>query len=188
MLRLFQAVLAETFGQFGTVLAVTLRERREVKDGKQMVSWAIISFRTAEGAQKAIDATADLSRQYDNKLVMKTLDEDQVVKSTGQMGHVMRKHVQQRMQHLIKSGKSGGAAGGGAAKSTRLAASDNFMVVRLRLRAEAIDESGPNARILFEKYGQKGKRGFLEHAHFVKMVKCHGFTYTKVELDRMFKQ
>ena len=34
-----EAALSALFGRFGTVLAATLRVRREVKDGKPVVSW-----------------------------------------------------------------------------------------------------------------------------------------------------
>ena len=88
------------FGEFGTVLAVTLRVRREVKHGKQVVSWALVSFRTVEEADGALDAAADLSRRYPG-VVLKKLDESQVIQSTGSMGEVMRKHVQARLEKRL---------------------------------------------------------------------------------------
>lgn len=89
--------LKALFGEFGTVLAVTLRVRREVKNGKQVVSWALVSFRTAEEAEGVLGAAADLSARFPG-IVLKVLDEGQVIQSTGSMGEVMRKHVQARLQ------------------------------------------------------------------------------------------
>ena len=84
-----EGALASLFGRFGTVLAATLRVRREVKNGKQVVSWALVSFGSAAEAQAAIDASADLSAHYAG-LVMRTVDEAQVAQSPGAMGDVMR--------------------------------------------------------------------------------------------------
>ena len=53
-----EAKLATLYGRFGTVLAATLRVRRE--DGK--VSWALVSFGSAAGAGAALDGTASRGR------------------------------------------------------------------------------------------------------------------------------
>jgi hypothetical protein len=90
-----EAELASLFGRFGTVLAATLRVRREVKNGKQVVSWALLSFGSAAEAQAAIDAAADLRAQHVG-LVLRAVDEAQVAQSAGAMGDVMRKHAQAR--------------------------------------------------------------------------------------------
>jgi hypothetical protein len=84
------------------VLAVTLLVRHEVKAGKQVVSWALVSFCSAAGAQAALDGTADLSAQHTG-MVTKKVDEMQATQSTGAMGEVMRKHVTARAAAVRES-------------------------------------------------------------------------------------
>ena len=52
--------LSEIFSRFGTVLAVTLRIRRE---GKK-VSWALISFSNVSEADSCLAGIAELSKQH----------------------------------------------------------------------------------------------------------------------------
>ena len=87
-----EAKLEKLFSRFGTVVALTLRTRRE---GKK-VSWALVSFHTAEEASRALDGVQYLSPQHE--LVARSVDEEQVVHSTGAMGEVMRQHVKGRLQ------------------------------------------------------------------------------------------
>ena len=87
-----EAKLEKLFSRFGTVVALTLRTRRE---GKK-VSWALVSFHTAEEASRAVDGVQYLSPQHE--LVARSVDEEQVVHSTGAMGEVMRQHVKDRLQ------------------------------------------------------------------------------------------
>ena len=86
-----ETAIATVFGRFGIVQAATLRIRRE---GKK-VSWALVSFRTAEEAEEALEGTAELAEDYPN-VVTRIVDEMQVVHSVGSMGEVMRKHLQER--------------------------------------------------------------------------------------------
>lgn len=88
-----EANLERLFGRFGTVVATTLRRRRE--DGK--VSWALVSFRTDEEARAALDGMQDLAARYTG-LVTRSVDEIQAVYSTGAMGAVMRQHIQMRAE------------------------------------------------------------------------------------------
>jgi hypothetical protein len=97
-----EGALAELFGRFGTVLAVTLRVRREVKDGKQVVSWALVSFSSAEEAQAALTGTKDLAATH-SALVTRKMDEVQAAHSTGGMGNVMRKHITARAAAVRES-------------------------------------------------------------------------------------
>jgi len=75
------------------VVATTLRKRRE----GSKVSWALVSLRTFEEAQKALEGTADLAAQYPG-LVTRTVNEVQAVHSTGAMGDVMRQHMHARAE------------------------------------------------------------------------------------------
>ena len=84
--------LASLFGRFGTVLAATLRVRREVKNGKAVVSWALVSFSSAAEAEAALAGSADLAAQHTG-LVTRKVDEVQAAHSTGAMGEVMRTHA-----------------------------------------------------------------------------------------------
>jgi len=93
-----ESVLTEVFSTYGTVLAATLRVRREIKNGKQVVSWALVSFRAVAEAEAAVAAAGEISGRYGGGVVLKTLDEAQVITSTGAMGDVMRKHVKARME------------------------------------------------------------------------------------------
>jgi hypothetical protein len=90
-----EGALAALFGRFGTVLAVTLRVRREVQDGKQTVSWALVSFSCADEAQAAVAGAAELAAQH-TSLVVRMVDAAQLAHSTGAMREVMRKHVAAR--------------------------------------------------------------------------------------------
>ena len=85
--------LEQLFGQFGEVLAVTLRYRHEVKDGVEKVSWALLSFNSSTAARVALDGTAELSKQYEG-LVTRELDEVQALQSTGAMGEVSTIHME----------------------------------------------------------------------------------------------
>ena len=58
-----EKALASLFGRFGTVLAATLRVRREVKNGKAVVSWALVSFSSTAEAEAALAGSADLAAQ-----------------------------------------------------------------------------------------------------------------------------
>ena len=65
--------LTEIFGRFGTVLAVTLRIRR---DGKK-VSWALVSFSSVSEADSCLSGMAELAKQYPG-LAARQVDESQV--------------------------------------------------------------------------------------------------------------
>ncbi len=82
--------LTKVFGQFGTVLACTLQRRREVEDGQEKVSWALITFRTAVEAAAAVAGTADLKIEG---VVSRPLDMETALASTGHMGRVAALHV-----------------------------------------------------------------------------------------------
>jgi len=88
-----EAKLEKLFSRFGMVVATTLRRRRE----GSKVSWALVSLRTFEEAQKALEGTADLAAQYPG-LVTRTVNEVQAVHSTGAMGDVMRQHMHARAE------------------------------------------------------------------------------------------
>ena len=85
--------LAKLFGRFGTVLATTLRIRCEVKDGKQVVSWALVSFRSGEDAEAALNT--DLRAEFPT-LVMRKVDELHAANSTGAMREVIKQHLEVR--------------------------------------------------------------------------------------------
>ena len=80
--------LAEMFGRFGTVLAVTLRTRNEVQDGAQVVSWSLLTFAEEGEARKAVAGAEELG----GALVVRSLDTQQALGSSGAMGQVMRTH------------------------------------------------------------------------------------------------
>ena len=77
--------LTEVFGHFGSVLAVTLRVRRE---GKK-VSWALLTFTEESESAKALQGAAELGV---DGLVARRVDTQQMLGSTGAMGSVMRTH------------------------------------------------------------------------------------------------
>jgi hypothetical protein len=98
-----EGLLEGLFERFGNVLAVTLRVRREIKRGKRVVSWALVSFSSASEAQAAVDGTAELVAEDSSAeaprcqgMVTRMVDEVQAAQSTGGMGEVMRKHVAAR--------------------------------------------------------------------------------------------
>ena len=97
-----ELLLQQVFGDFGTVVAVTLRYRRAVKDGKQVVSWALVSFSKPTGARKALDGTAALSQQFPG-LVTRELDEMQALQSTGAMGDTTQEHMEKIREFLTDS-------------------------------------------------------------------------------------
>eukprot|EP01046_Picozoa_sp_COSAG06_P011845 COSAG06_NODE_682_length_13115_cov_17.917793_4_plen_497_part_00 len=97
-----EKALASLFGRFGVVLAATLRVRREVKNGKAVVSWALVSFSCAAEAEAALAGSADLAAQHTG-LVTRKVDEVQAAHSTGAMGEVMRTHVGARAAALRAS-------------------------------------------------------------------------------------
>ena len=79
-----EAALEQLFGQFGAIVAVTLRRRR--KAGK--VSWALVAFETADAVDKAIEAFAtEESRAALGAagLVVRKVDAEQAAKSKGAM-------------------------------------------------------------------------------------------------------
>ena len=82
--------LTELFSQFGAVETVTLRRRRGVKQGKQVVSWALVTFCAAESVARALEAHASLGSSHN--LVVRTVDADQASGSTGAMSKVMQQH------------------------------------------------------------------------------------------------
>ncbi len=88
--------LAEVFSQFGDLLAVTVRIRRE---GKK-VSWALVSYSSKEGADKCLAGTPALSTKYPG-IVARHVDEDMALHSEGQMSQVMSRHIQSRMGKLL---------------------------------------------------------------------------------------
>ena len=96
--------LCKVFSRFGTVLEATMRFRREGSGKSKKVSWALISFAAGAEAQRALDGTEALAVQYEG-LVTRSVDELQVLQSTGSMGEVMRKHVAARGQKLLEGPK-----------------------------------------------------------------------------------
>ena len=83
-----EAKLAAALGGFGSVVAVTLCERRETKNGKHVVSWALLTFAEQAEAQAALDGSASLGV---DGLVVRTVDTQQALGSTGAM-EVMQTH------------------------------------------------------------------------------------------------
>ena len=76
------------FRKFGSVLAATLRFRDSMRDGKPLLSWAIVSFTSTEGANVAVaKAATELGAPG---LKVHVLDADQALASTGEMGRVMQ--------------------------------------------------------------------------------------------------
>lgn len=82
-----EARLADAFGRFGTVLAVTLRKRREVSDSKQLVSWALLTFSQEDEKQSAIEGAGQVG-----SVTVRPVDTQQALGSTGAMGSIMRQH------------------------------------------------------------------------------------------------
>lgn len=82
-----EAKLADAFGRFGTVLAVTLRSRREVQDGNQLVSWALLTYAQEQEARLAVEGATQLEG-----VIVRSLNTQQALGSTGAMGSVMRQH------------------------------------------------------------------------------------------------
>ena len=80
--------LAEMFGRFGTVLAVTVRRRNEVHNGQRLVSWSLLTFAQESDAQKAVTDAEELA----GALVVRSLNTQQALGSNGAMGQVMRTH------------------------------------------------------------------------------------------------
>eukprot|EP01048_Picozoa_sp_COSAG05_P016241 COSAG05_NODE_2066_length_3619_cov_2.043466_3_plen_99_part_00 len=78
--------------RFGSVIAATLRIRREVKNGKQVVSWALVSFASGAEANEALHAEKELQAVWP-ALVVRKVDELHAAMSTGAMGGVMKKHL-----------------------------------------------------------------------------------------------
>ena len=68
-----EAKLVDIFSRFGTVLAVTLRIRRE---GKK-VSWALVSFSSVSEADSCLAGMGELAKQHPG-LVARQVDENQV--------------------------------------------------------------------------------------------------------------
>lgn len=85
--------LRQVFAQFGGVVAVTLRRRREYDEttGKTKVSWALVSFEHSSAARAALVGADDLNLG----LVARKLDMEQALKSHGAMGDVARAHAKQ---------------------------------------------------------------------------------------------
>ena len=84
-----EAKLAAALGRFGSVVAVTLHKRREVQNGTQVVSWALLTFAEQAEAEAALDGSASLGV---DGLVVRSVDTQQALGSTGGMGEVMRTH------------------------------------------------------------------------------------------------
>ena len=87
-----EAKLADRFGCFGTVLATTLRRRRE----GDKVSWALLTFAEAIEAQRAVERVGELGIE---SLVVCRLDTQQALESTGAMRKVM---VEQRRRAQLR--------------------------------------------------------------------------------------
>ena len=83
-----EAKLAGRLGAFGTVLAVTLRKRREA--GK--VSWALVTYAEAAESERALaGAAAELGAE---SVVVRRLDTQQALGRSGAAGDAM--HEQRR--------------------------------------------------------------------------------------------
>ena len=87
--------LTKVFSKFGPVLACTMQRRREVEDGEEKVSWALVSYATEAEAAAAVEGTASLVRATKTlpKLFTRTLDMGQALASTGNMGTVAQLHA-----------------------------------------------------------------------------------------------
>jgi len=81
--------LAILFEKFGTVIATTLRRRRVVENGKQKVSWALISFAEPSQAKAAVAGAESLGFP---EMVIRTMDMDQAMNSKGDMSQVAKQH------------------------------------------------------------------------------------------------
>ena len=81
-----EEALAQAFGAFGTILATTLRRRRE---GKKR-SWALISFSKDSEAEAAVGGVGTLGAEP--ALLAQQLDLDKALESTGGMAEVARLH------------------------------------------------------------------------------------------------
>ena len=81
-----ESKLAELFGRYGTVVAVTLRKRRQqaaFEDKK--VSWALVSFSTLAEAELAlVNSTVDFEGLGAEDLVTNRLNESQLNESQGE--------------------------------------------------------------------------------------------------------
>lgn len=88
-----EETLKQIFVQFGRVVAVTLRRRREYDEetGKTKVSWALVSFEHSSTARAALVGADELKLG----LVARKLDMEQALKSRGAMGDVARAHAKQ---------------------------------------------------------------------------------------------
>ena len=69
-----EAKLEELFAKFGSVEAVTLRRRRGIKNGKEVVSWALIEYTAADSATQALENKDALSSLG---LVVRLMDKKQ---------------------------------------------------------------------------------------------------------------
>ena len=88
-----EAQLAERLGTFGTVLAVTLRRRREA----EKVSWALVTFAEAAESERALaGAAAELGAE---SVVVRRMDTQQALGSTGAMNGVV---VEQRRRVEVR--------------------------------------------------------------------------------------
>ena len=92
-----EEALAQAFGAFGTILATTLRRRRE---GKKR-SWALISFSKDSEAEAAVGGVGTLDAEP--ALLAQQLDLDKALESTGGMAEVARLH-QDRLFTAMMSG------------------------------------------------------------------------------------
>jgi hypothetical protein len=90
-----ETALESLFKRFGMIMAVTVRVRRDA-DSTRHASWALISFRSAQGAHRAINGAADLCASYDLDMVVRELDESQAARSKGAMHDVLQLHLRER--------------------------------------------------------------------------------------------
>ena len=82
--------LTKVFSKFGTVVACTLQRRRQVEDGQEKVSWALITFGTTAEAAAAVAGTADLKIEG---VVSRPLDLATALASKGHMGRIAALHL-----------------------------------------------------------------------------------------------
>ena len=116
-----EAALRLVFERFGVVIAVTVRYRREQKQGLDLVSWALVSFRSPSEAQTAIAAWTSQVVVKDKKqpalpkmspelagLVVRLVDTER--QHVGAYAMVMQKHIPARMRGTmaLRVTKSGG--------------------------------------------------------------------------------
>ena len=78
-----EAKLAERLGAFGTVLAATLRKRREA--GKE--SWALVTYAEAAESERALAGAAELGVE---SAQVRRMDTQQALGSDGSMDEVIR--------------------------------------------------------------------------------------------------